>query len=293
MHALKQAWSRFRSLPMAAQVASWVAMGLLVLSLVPGSDNRDTDSAAARLPTPKRATTTETEANTTSSTTSSTTSTTSTTAATTTTASSPDQLAGDAVSVTRVIDGDTIEVSTGEKVRLIGIDTPETQHPSQPVECFGAQSTEHATKLMRPGTSVRLVYDVQRTDRFGRTLAYVYRVSDGLFVNLQMVRDGFAAVATYPPNVAHVEAFRAVEREARAHNIGLWGACGGPDTPAAQSGAPPPPPPSWGSGGPDRDCSDFASHEEAQRFFEAEGGPGRDPHGLDGDGDGLACESLP
>ncbi len=98
-----------------------------------------------------------------------------------------------------------------------------------------------------------------------------------------------------PTPVAHVEAFRAAEREARAHNIGPWGACGDPDT--RRYG-----PvlhrhhrrrPGVAVAGPDRDCSDFASHEEAQRFFEAEGGPDWDPHGLDGDGDGLVCEGLP
>lgn len=200
------------------------------------------------------------------------------------------------MSVTRIVDGDTIEVSGGQTIRLIGIDTPETKHPSRPVECFGAQATQHATELMGPGTSVRLVYDVERTDRYGRTLAYVHRVSDALFVNLEMVRDGFAVTATYPPNVAHVETFRAAEREARSANRGLWAACGGADTPAGQSGSPPRPArPSAGSGDDgDRDCSDFSSQQEAQRFFEAEGGPAQDPHGLDGnDNDGLACESLP
>ncbi|HEV2809944.1 MAG TPA: thermonuclease family protein, partial [Acidimicrobiales bacterium] len=151
-----------------------------------------------------------------------------------------------------------------------------------------------ATELMGPGTSVRLLYDVERTDRYGRTLAYVYRVAEDLFVNLQMVRDGFAVMATYPPNVAHVEAFREAEQEARSTNRGLWGACGGADTPAGQSGSPSPPaaPSTASGGGGDRDCSDFSSHEEAQRFYEAEGGPGQDPHRLDRDGDGLACESL-
>jgi micrococcal nuclease len=199
------------------------------------------------------------------------------------------------VIVTRIIDGDTLEVSGGEKVRLIGIDTPETKHPSRPVECFGAQATEHATALMGPGTNVRLLYDVEPTDRYGRTLAYIYRASDGLFVNLEMVRDGFAATATYPPNVAHVEDFLAAEREARSNNRGLWGACGGADAPAESSGSPSqaPPPASGNGGGGDRDCSDFFSRREAQAFFEAEGGPGRDPHRLDGDNDGLACESLP
>jgi micrococcal nuclease len=93
--------------------------------------------------------------------------------------------------------------------------------------------------------------------------------------------------------VAHVEEFLAAEREARSNNRGLWGACGGADTPAASPGSPSQAPGPSAGGGGDRDCSDFSSHREAQAFFEAEGGPGRDPHRLDGDSDGLACETLP
>jgi micrococcal nuclease len=291
VQALKRGWVRFRSLPIVLQIVSWVVIAFLVVGVFSGSQGSDTETAATRRPrTTEGATTTDTEATTTSSTNSST----ATAATLTTTTRPPAQPAGDVVSVTRIVDGDTIAVSSGDTVRLIGIDTPETRHPSQPVECFGAQATQHATELVGPGTSVRLVYDVERTDRYGRTLAYVYRVADDLFVNLQMVRDGFAVMATYPPNVAHVEAFRAAEQEARSANRGLWGACGGADTPAGQSGSPSPPaaPSSPNGGGGDRDCSDFSSHEEAQRFYEAEGGPGQDPHRLDGDGDGLACESL-
>ncbi len=288
VQALKRGWLRFRSLPIVLQIVSWVVIAFLVVGAFSGSQDPDTDTAAGRhsTTTTEGPTATDTEPTTTSSTT--------TTAAPTTMSAPPAPRAGDVVSVTRIVDGDTMAVSNGETVRLIGIDTPETKHPSQPVECFGAQATQHATHLMGPGTSVRLVYDVERTDRYGRTLAYVYRVADDLFVNLQMVRDGFAVMATYPPNVAHVEAFRAAEQEARSANRGLWGACGGADTPAGQSGPPSPsaPPSSANGGGGDRDCSDFSSHQEAQRFYEAEGGPGQDPHRLDGDGDGLACESL-
>jgi micrococcal nuclease len=288
VQAVKRNWARFRSLPMVVQAVSWVVIAFVVVGVFSGSQDSDTETAATRRSTTTEGPTTDTEATTTSSTTSS------TTTAPTTTSGPPAQPAGDVVSVTRIVDGDTMAVSTGETLRLIGIDTAETKHPSEPVECFGAQATQHATELMGPGTSVRLVYDVERTDRYGRTLAYVYRVADDLFVNLQMVRDGFAVMATYPPNVAHVEAFRAAEQEARSANRGLWGACGGADTPAGQSGSPSPPaaPSSPNGGGGDRDCSDFSSHAEAQRFYEAEGGPGQDPHRLDGDGDGLACESL-
>jgi micrococcal nuclease len=291
MQVVKQGWRRFRSLPTAAQVLTWAVLAVLVIGLIGGAEDPDIDTAAVERPTTTAEPTTTTEAETT--TTSTTTSTTATTAAPTTTSTAPAQPSGDMVIVTRIIDGDTLEVSGGETVRLIGIDTPETKHPNQPVECFGAQATEHATALMGPGTDIRLVHDVERTDRYGRTLAYVYRASDGLFVNLEMVRDGFAVTATYPPNVAHVEEFLAAEREARSNNRGLWGACGGADTPAGSSGSPSQAPAPSGGGGGDRDCSDFSSQREAQAFFEAEGGPGRDPHRLDGDGDGRACQSLP
>jgi micrococcal nuclease len=281
MQVVKQGWRRFRSWPTGAQVVTWVVLAGLVIGLIGGSEDPDIDTAAVERPTTTTQPTTTTEVETT------------TTAAPTTTSTAPAQPPGDMVIVTRIIDGDTLEVSGGERVRLIGIDTPETKHPNQPVECFGAQATEHATALLGPGTDVRLVYDVERTDRYGRTLAYIYRVADGLFVNLEMVREGFAATATYPPNVAHAEAFLAAEREARSNNRGLWGACGGADTPAASSGSPSQAPAPSAGGGGDRDCSDFSSQREAQAFFEAEGGPGQDPHRLDGDNDGLACESLP
>jgi micrococcal nuclease len=290
MQVVNQGWRRFRSLPTAAQVVTWVVLAVLVIGLIGGSEDPDIDTAAVERPTTTTQPTTTTEAETT--TTSTTTSTTATTAVPTTASTAPAQPAGDMVSVTRIIDGDTLEVS-GETVRLIGIDTPETKHPNRSVECFGAQATEHATALMGPGTNIRLVYDVERTDRYGRTLAYIYRAADGLFVNLEMVRDGFAVTATYPPNVAHAEEFLAAEREARSNNRGLWDACGGVDTPAASSGSPSQAPAPSAGGGGDRDCSDFSSQREAQAFFEAEGGPGRDPHRLDGDGDGLACQSLP
>jgi hypothetical protein len=159
MQVVNQGWRRFRSLPTAAQVATWVVLAVLVIGLIGGSEDPDIDTAAVERPTTTTTEpTTTTEAETT--TTSTTTSTTAITAAPATTSTAAAQPAGDVVSVTRIIDGDTLEVSGAEMVRLIGIDTPETKHPSQPVECFGAQATEHATALMGPGTNVRLVYDV-------------------------------------------------------------------------------------------------------------------------------------
>ena len=122
--------------------------------------------------------------------------------------------------VSRVIDGDTIELDTGEKVRYIGIDTPETLHPSEPVEYYGREASEFNKKLVE-GKWVRLEFDVQRKDIYGRTLAYVY-LSDGTFVNAELLKQGYAKVSTYPPNVEHVEEFLELEREARENARGLW-----------------------------------------------------------------------
>jgi micrococcal nuclease len=133
--------------------------------------------------------------------------------------------AGPDLVVRRVVDGDTIVVGDGVTVRLIGVDTPETKHPTKPVQCYGREASKETAALLPRGTRVRLVYDVERTDRYGRTLAYVVRVRDGLFVNAALLRDGFGLPLTIAPNVAHAEAFAALARQARAARRGLWGAC--------------------------------------------------------------------
>lgn len=132
--------------------------------------------------------------------------------------------AGRDATVLRIVDGDTLVLVGGERVRLTGIDTPETKHPRRPVECFGPQATEHLEGLLPPGTAVRLEFDVERTDRYGRTLAYVWRREDALHVNRAMLAGGYAQVLTVPPNVAHQETYLAAQREARRDNRGLWGA---------------------------------------------------------------------
>lgn len=137
-----------------------------------------------------------------------------------------------AARVTRVVDGDTIRVAIAgseERVRLIGIDTPETQGAGGLRECFGAEASRRLAELVPPGTDVRLVRDVEARDRYDRLLAYVYRSSDRLFVNLAMAREGYATTLTYPPNVAHADELVAAVRTAREAGRGLWGRCGGPD----------------------------------------------------------------
>jgi micrococcal nuclease len=130
--------------------------------------------------------------------------------------------------VTRIVDGDTLGIQIGdqeERVRLIGINTPESVDRSRPVMCFGKEATAHLTSLLPPGTPVRVELDVEPRDRYDRMLAYVHRASDGRFVNLAMVEDGFADQYTFPPNVAHTESFGVAARTARSEGRGLWSAC--------------------------------------------------------------------
>src|SRR5262245_41222009 len=130
--------------------------------------------------------------------------------------------------VEAVVDGDTIIVRVDgrrEHVRLIGIDTPETVAPGQAVMCFGREASAETARLLPRGTPVELVRDVEARDDYGRLLAYVYRASDGLAVNVALAEEGFADVLTIPPNVAHAPEFRAAVAAARLARRGLWGAC--------------------------------------------------------------------
>lgn len=140
---------------------------------------------------------------------------------------------GDAVAanatVVRVVDGDTIVADVGgneERVRLIGIDTPESVKQGSPVECFGKEASARTKELLPEGTRIRLELDVEERDRYDRLLAYVYRSSDGQFVNLALAQDGYAGLLTYPPNITHVDDFRAAVSAARGDDRGLWAECG-------------------------------------------------------------------
>lgn len=196
-------------------------------------------------------------------------------------------------SVVRVIDGDTIEVEfeNGETdtVRLLGVDTPETRGEVSPDE-FGFENTVAAREHLRDsgysahhyveerdGGDVRIVTDPEsdRRGSFDRLLAYVY--VDGTNLNAELLKRGYAR--HYESEFSLNDAFAAHEDTARDSNRGVWD--------FSQPAEPEPEPTEF----VDRDCGDFDSHEEAQAFFEANN-PDEDPHRLDANGDGVACESI-
>lgn len=200
---------------------------------------------------------------------------------------------GDIAWVFEVVDGDTIRVRVGGSeltVRYIGIDTPETKHPSVGMECYGKEATTANERLVG-GRTVVLEKDISETDRYGRLLRYVWL--DGEMVNEWLVREGYAVVSTYPPDVKYQERLMAAQRTARRQSKGLWMACDGADTPAETAPTAPaswaqrcdaaypvvciPPPP------PDLDCGEIPY----RRFRVVP----PDPHRFDADKDGIGCES--
>jgi micrococcal nuclease len=136
----------------------------------------------------------------------------------------------DIATVIEVIDGDTVDLSIAghrQRVRLIGVDTPETKHPRKPVQCFGHEATVFTESLLLPGTKVRLERDAEARDTYDRLLVYLYRQSDNVFINLELVRQGFARVLTIEPNISYMDRFVAALRDAQSNNRGLWQACRG------------------------------------------------------------------
>jgi micrococcal nuclease len=211
--------------------------------------------------------------------------------------------------VSNVIDGDTIKVSPAvnglKDVRLIGVDTPETVDPAEGVEPYGPQASAFTTRELSL-RRVRLEFDRERMDQYGRLLAYVNL--GGSMFNEEMVAKGYAQAYPYPPNTAHAATFAAAQRRARAAGLGIWalttaqkceladrGNGIGEGTPGCTSSSGQQPDQRANPGGRpssptegDYDCSDFTTRSQAQRQLL----PG-DPYGLDADGDGVACEDLP
>ncbi|MFH1752755.1 MAG: thermonuclease family protein [Candidatus Omnitrophota bacterium] len=135
--------------------------------------------------------------------------------------------------VRRVVDGDTLKMSDNERVRLIGVDTPEMHHSNKlirdsknsgkdikTIQALGARAYEF-TKDLCLHKRVRFEYDVVRRDKYGRLLAYVY-LEDGTFVNAKIIEEGYGQIMTIPPNVKHADLFKELEKQAREDRKGLW-----------------------------------------------------------------------
>ncbi|WP_430786557.1 thermonuclease family protein [Virgibacillus flavescens] len=209
--------------------------------------------------------------------------------------------------VTRVIDGDTIEISmngTNEDVRLLLIDTPETVHPSKPVEAYGPEASQFVKEKLT-GEEVRVEVGKEERDKYGRLLAYVF--IDGETIQEKLLRNGLARTAYLYNDLTMLEEFHKVQETAISKEIGVWSIPGYSHVDhnhgyhyQEDSGEEPTEKEQgdqkelqYDPFGADRDCGDFSTHEQAQNFYVAAGGPENDPHRLDRDGEGSACDSLP
>lgn len=128
------------------------------------------------------------------------------------------------IRVKRIIDGDTIELEDGQRVRYIGINTPESVDPRRAVQCFGKEAAAFNRELVE-GKTVRLEKDVSETDRYGRSLRFVY-LEDGTLVNERLVSEGYAYASPYAPDISKKDIFKKAENKAREEKKGLWS----PDT---------------------------------------------------------------
>jgi len=171
--------------------------------------------------------------------------------------------------VERVIDGDTFVVEKRGRIRLIGVDTPESVDPRRPVEYFGREASNYLRQLIE-GKRVRLESDQESKDRYGRTLAYAY-LEDGTFINAHMIEQGYAHAYTRFP-FRHLELFRSLERSARENSRGLWKADQPKNTTKCNSKP---------------SCRELKTCKEARHQLEV-----CKRSELDGDGDGIPCEKL-
>ena len=140
----------------------------------------------------------------------------------------PQDRQSDLVKIAHVIDGDTVDIDIkgrAERVRLIGVNTPETKHPTKLIECFGPEASAYLTQLLPKGTTVRIERDVEARDRYGRMLLYLYLGSNDLFINLDLVARGYGTPMSIEPNTFHRNDFVRAAAQAEAANVGLWKAC--------------------------------------------------------------------
>jgi len=132
----------------------------------------------------------------------------------------------DTVTITRIVDGDTFWAHSAMqgrdvKYRPIGINTPELANFGKPEQPFAREATNYMKSLIKKGDRVIVIYDVQKLDRYNRDLVYAHTMS-GLFINAELVRAGWAQVATYPPNIMHVDTYVQLQKEAREEGRGMW-----------------------------------------------------------------------
>lgn len=203
----------------------------------------------------------------------------------------------------RVVDGDTLIATIDGKeeyVRLLLVDTPETKHPKLGAQPFGLEASDLMKSTFSPSDPIELEYGTKRRDKYDRILAYVY-TQDGQMFNELLLQEGLARVAyVFPPNDKYVKDFRKTELHAKEKQLGIWSIDGYATDRGFNSevihtsqgdsqynGELP-----YDPFGPDRNCSDFTSQAQAQTFYEAAGGPEKDPHHLDGNNDGIVCEGL-
>lgn len=142
------------------------------------------------------------------------------------------EVSGAVATIVKVLDGDTVDVKLSgntERVRLIGIDTPEATGGILPAECFGDEASVFTKLLLPVGTQVLLTRDQQPRDRYGRLLAYIHRATDGLFVNLEIVSQGYAEALIIEPNNIYADHFYTAAHTARQEGLGLWSSCGNAD----------------------------------------------------------------
>jgi len=130
---------------------------------------------------------------------------------------------GKLIKVTRVVDGDTIQLENGERLRYIGIDTPEKNDPRKPVQCFAEQASQKNKELVE-GKMIKFYKDVNVRDKYQRLLGFVY-LEDGTFVNLELVQQGYAFSYTYPPDISKQNEFTEAQKQARESKLGLWNDC--------------------------------------------------------------------
>ena len=197
----------------------------------------------------------------------------------------------------KVIDGDTISVSINgrsEIVRVIGIDTPEVVDTRKTVECFGKEASGFATVTLQDNKTLFLESDPTQGDRdkYQRLLRYVWIDGGKVDFGKLMIDGGYASEYTYDLPYKHQKSYKEAEKVAREAKKGLWAddACASvaQGSPTTQQGTP------VNVSGDDKDCSDFATHADAQAYFESKGGSStNNVDRLDSDHDGIACESLP